>query len=216
MGPPLQLSERARLRELDRENREPADEGTIPFQARGGVLRGGASVSEVYEFIDVENETTNGAASGNQIHAAGGWKSRSPGITSGGRARNQLMAKRKGGTQTPIQQGLRMTPRDVWVRARCGCGSLPAGACGRAWSSSGADARLALVACQPRLVAGQLTTQQGCAGPIPTWLVPDLRLLMPPGWYWSATLRHPDVGRTGRPRYRDRPARHASCCWATP
>ena len=89
--PPLQLSERARLRELERENRELRDEERLPFKSRG-VLRGGASVSDVYEFIDAEYATGRGR-SGDHAACAGGWEFRSPGFTNGGRGRTAQRRK---------------------------------------------------------------------------------------------------------------------------
>ena len=64
--PPLQLSERARLRELERREPRAPDEERVPFKSRG-VLRGGASVSDVYEFIDAEYATSRGR-SGDHAH----------------------------------------------------------------------------------------------------------------------------------------------------
>ncbi|WP_425584399.1 IS3 family transposase [Tsukamurella soli] len=51
--PPLELSERARLRELERENRDLMLENAF-FKKSGGVLREGAAVSERYAFIAAE------------------------------------------------------------------------------------------------------------------------------------------------------------------
>ena len=54
--PPLQLSERARLRELEREVRELRMKADF-LSKSSGVLRSGASVSDKYEFIDTEYAT---------------------------------------------------------------------------------------------------------------------------------------------------------------
>jgi putative transposase len=51
--PPLELSERARLRELERQNRELEMEKHVPEKS-GSVLRKGASVSDKYALIDAE------------------------------------------------------------------------------------------------------------------------------------------------------------------
>ncbi|MFF4551097.1 IS3 family transposase [Streptomyces sp. NPDC001435] len=51
--PPLNISERARLRELERENREPRMK-TEFLGKSGGLLRPGIPVTEKYEFIDGE------------------------------------------------------------------------------------------------------------------------------------------------------------------
>ena len=49
--PPLSISERARLRELERGEPRVADEGGVPGKS-GGLLRPGVSVSAKYAFID--------------------------------------------------------------------------------------------------------------------------------------------------------------------
>jgi hypothetical protein len=51
--PPLELSERARLRELERQNREVEMENAF-LKKSGSVLCTGASVSDKYAFIDAE------------------------------------------------------------------------------------------------------------------------------------------------------------------
>lgn len=55
--PPLQLSERARPRELERENRELRIKNDFLSKSHS-VLRGGASVTGVYEFIDAQYATS--------------------------------------------------------------------------------------------------------------------------------------------------------------
>jgi transposase-like protein len=61
--PPLQLSERARLRELERESREMAMElAFLKKAAAPCVLREGATVSEKYAFIDAERAAAAQAA----------------------------------------------------------------------------------------------------------------------------------------------------------
>jgi putative transposase len=61
--PPLQLSERARLRELEREVRELRMKADFLSKPRrtSRRLRAGASVSDMYEFIDVEYATCENA-----------------------------------------------------------------------------------------------------------------------------------------------------------
>ncbi|MGH9206919.1 MAG: IS3 family transposase [Acidimicrobiales bacterium] len=54
--PPLSISERARLRELEKENRELRLEKEFLGKSRS-LLREGVSVSEKYEFIDAEKAT---------------------------------------------------------------------------------------------------------------------------------------------------------------
>src|SRR6266516_6198298 len=56
--PPLDMPERARLRELERENRELKMKCEFLSKA---VLRSGASVTDRYEFIDVEYATGTAA-----------------------------------------------------------------------------------------------------------------------------------------------------------
>ncbi len=58
--PPLQLPERARLRELERENRELRMKNDFLSKA-AAYFASGASVSEVYEFIDAEYATAPAA-----------------------------------------------------------------------------------------------------------------------------------------------------------
>ena len=98
--PPLQLSERARLREL---NAEPASCDKNDFLSKAAASRGGASVSEVYEFIDVEYAPPMEPLRQSRS-CAGGWNLRSPGITSGGPP-GISHGEKKGGTQAPDQEG---------------------------------------------------------------------------------------------------------------
>ena len=66
--PPLQLSERARLRELERRNRELEMENAFLKKA-AAYFAAGASVSEEYEFIDAQYADTPPVAGCSRDHA---------------------------------------------------------------------------------------------------------------------------------------------------
>ena len=160
--PPLQLSERARLRELERENRELRMKADFLFKSRG-VLRGGASVTDVYEFIDAEYATRENAPAVTQMCAwlevskSGfyDWKSRPESATAARRAKLALII-RKIFDDSDSTYGYR---RIAWQLARQGTVASP-GLVRKVMRELG------LVACQPRPWRPS-TTKQGQAGPIP-------------------------------------------------
>ncbi|HMC74664.1 MAG TPA: IS3 family transposase [Terriglobales bacterium] len=160
--PPLQLSERARLRELERENRELRMKNDFLSKA-AGVLRGGASVSDVYEFIDVEYATGLAAPAITlmcrwlEVSRSGyyEWWSRPESATAKRREELKLLVK-KAFDDSDGTYGYR---RVWWQLARWGvrAGLELVRALMR---------ELGLVACQPRPWRPS-TTQQGHPGPIP-------------------------------------------------
>jgi hypothetical protein len=91
----LQVFERARLRELERPNRELEME--LLFRKNSSVLREGASVREGYEFIDAEYAIVPADQVGGAptiVQMCRWLEYRNPGITTGGHGRK---APRRGG-----------------------------------------------------------------------------------------------------------------------
>jgi putative transposase len=168
-----------------------------------GVLRGGASVSSKYEFIDAEYAagTTADTADAPTITQMCGWlevsrsgfydwKSRPESATSARRNELKLVIS-KAFEDSDGTYGHRRWPP-----------SSPAGACVPGWSWSGhLMNELGLVACQPRPWR-PATTQQGAAGPIPDLVDRDFTATVPgekmvgdityiptwEGWLYLATV----------------------------
>ncbi|HET6208354.1 MAG TPA: IS3 family transposase [Terracidiphilus sp.] len=178
--PPLQLSERARLRELERRNRELEMENAF-LKKHSRVLRTGASVSEKYEFIDAQYAKPS-AGGGNAptitcmcrwlgVSKSGfyEWRSRPESATAKRREELKLLIT-KAFDDSDGTYGYR---RIWWQLARWGvhAGLELVRALMR---------ELGLVACQPRPWRPS-TTQQGQAGPIPDLVNRDFSAAVPGG-----------------------------------
>ncbi|MGH3577428.1 MAG: IS3 family transposase [Mycobacterium sp.] len=171
--PALQVSERARLRELERKTRGLEMENLFLKKA-AGVLRSGASVSDKYEFIDAEYATCTTAPTITQmcrwleVSRSGfyEWKGRPESATARRRAELRVLIAELFEDSDSTYGYRRMT----FELARAGV-------------AAGLELvrrlmrQLGLVACQPR--PWRTTTEQGQCGPIPDLVNRDFSAEVP-------------------------------------